>query len=364
MKIAVVGIKGIPGHHGVEVVVDSLVPNLVDLGFQVTVYGYDDYTEPSDDYHGARIKTVPGSSSKNFEMITHMWNASLDTRREDYDLVHIHSTDPCLLAWLPKAKYGVVATSHGQAYIRKKWGGGAKMMSRIAERFFIRMPRAVTSVSKPLCNYYKKRYSKDVIYIPNGIEMRDTPDGRWLKRWELEPGGYIFCSAGRIERTKGLHTLMEAYSMTARGLPLVIAGGGSATDSNYFSELRENKPDGVLFTGFLSGDEYYSLFAHARIFVFPSEYEAMSIALLEGLSFGLPVIYSNIPENEAVACGQGYDFQVSDAGSLAERLVYVLEHRDEAQVVGDRARAHIRKNHDWTEIAKRYGEVYRSLAGG
>jgi hypothetical protein len=67
MRIAILGKKGVPGHHGVEVVVDSLLPHLTSLGHEITVYGYGSYTEPIDDYHGARVKTVAGSSRKNLE---------------------------------------------------------------------------------------------------------------------------------------------------------------------------------------------------------------------------------------------------------------------------------------------------------
>ena len=61
MKILILGTKGIPGHHGVEVVVDSLVPHMASMGHEITVYGYDSYTTPTDDYCGVRIKTVAGS---------------------------------------------------------------------------------------------------------------------------------------------------------------------------------------------------------------------------------------------------------------------------------------------------------------
>ena len=129
MKIAILGTKGLPGHHGVEVVVDSLVPHLTAMGHDINVYGYDSYSTPNENYKGAKIKPIPGSARKNFEMISHMYNASLDTRKNDFDIIHIHSTDPCLLASLPKARYGVVATSHGQAYMRKKWGLAPKLLS-------------------------------------------------------------------------------------------------------------------------------------------------------------------------------------------------------------------------------------------
>jgi len=73
MKIAILGIKGIPGHHGVEVVVDSLVPYLASMGHDITVYGYDSYTKSTDGYRGVKIKAVSGSSRSNIEMISHMW---------------------------------------------------------------------------------------------------------------------------------------------------------------------------------------------------------------------------------------------------------------------------------------------------
>ena len=362
MKIAILGIKGVPGRHGVEVVVDSLLPHLVSLGHLVTVYGYNSYTRNSDDYCGARIRTVPGIDAKNLEMITHMWNASLAARRGRYDIVHIHSTDPCLLAWLPRPRLGLVATSHGQAYIRKKWGRAARAMSKAAERLFIRIPDAVTCVSSPLCDLYREKYGREVVYIPNGIVVREPPGEQLLSEWRLDPRGYLFASAGRIERTKGLCTLIAAYRLSGASLPLVIAGGGSATDTEYFEELKAAKPDGVRFVGFLTGETYHALYAHARAFVFPSEYEAMSMALLEGLASGAPTIYSDTPENEAVASGLGFSFRVSDPRSLAERIAHVIANDAEARARGAAARDAVRRNHDWPAIARRYDEIYRAVA--
>jgi len=364
MKIAFLGIKGVPGHHGVEVVVDSLLPHLAALGHELTVYGYDTYTEDMDDYNGARVVTVQGSVRKSLEMITHMWSASIASRKGGFDIIHIHSTDPCLLAWLPKSRYGTVATSHGQAYVRKKWGIFERSMSRLAERWFMKIPSVKTCVSMPLTDYYNKRYHRGVIYIPNGITMRIKPDASQLGKWDIKPGGFIFCSAGRIERTKGLSTLIEAYRMLGTEMPLVIAGGGAATDTAYFEELKGGDTKGIIFTGFLTGDEFFALYAHAAVFVFPSEYEAMSMALLEGLSFGTPTVYSDIPENEAVAAGIGYPFRVSDPADLKEKLRHVLENPAEAHAMGRKAIGRITENHSWEAIARQYHDIYLKMAEG
>jgi glycosyltransferase involved in cell wall biosynthesis len=361
MKIAILGTKGVPGRHGVEVVVDSLIPHLVRLGHEVTVYGYQGYGQDTGEYHGARVKAVSGSSRKNLEMISHMWSASWDTRREAYDIVHVHSVDPCLIAWLPRARRGLVATSHGQAYMRKKWSTTAKTASKLAEQCFIRLPKVVTSVSKPLAEYYRARYGREVVYIPNGITFRPVPAERWLDKWGLKSRGFLFCSAGRVERTKGLHTLLAAYRKLRPSYPLIIAGGGSGSDPEYLEELTRDNPEGVKFVGFLGGDELYALYAYARAFVFPSEYEAMSMALLEGLSFGTPTVYSDIPENTAVAEGLGTPFAVSNADSLAGALRSVLDHPDAASAVGENARQVVRQNHDWAVVAEQYHAIYMGL---
>jgi glycosyltransferase involved in cell wall biosynthesis len=362
MKIAILGIKGVPGYHGVEVVVDSLLPHFAELGHNITVYGYASYTENMLDYRGSQVKTVSGSFIGSFEMVSHMWKATIDANKQEFDIIHIHSTDPCILAWKLRARYGIIATSHGQAYLRKKWGYVPRNMSKLAERFFIKIPQKTTSVSKPLADYYKDRYNKEVTYIPNGIIIRKKPHVSFLNKWAIRPQEFFFCPAGRFERTKGLHTLFEAYARLETNLPLIIAGGGSGSDKVYFDEIVKSKPDNVILTGFLSGDEFFALYAYARIFIFPSEYEAMSMALLEGLSFGTPTIYSNIPENEFVAKGLGVSFEVSNSDSLTKTIENVNCNYDEAIELGKKAKKVIRGKHDWKKIARQYNEVYMNLA--
>jgi glycosyltransferase involved in cell wall biosynthesis len=143
---------------------------------------------------------------------------------------------------------------------------------------------------------------------------------------------------------------------------LIVAGGGSGSDFNYLEDLKEDKPYGVRFVGFLTGDELYVLYAYARVFVFPSEYEAMSMALLEGLSFGVPTIYSDIPANNAVANGLGFSFSVSSSESMAEQLTFVLDNYDKAEERSRKATDVIKNKHTWGSIAKQYNDIYFQLS--
>jgi glycosyltransferase involved in cell wall biosynthesis len=256
----------------------------------------------------------------------------------------------------------VIATSHGQAYLRQKWNPVAKILSRVAEILYAYIPRAITSVSKPLADLYHCRYHRQVHYIPNGIQISALPSERHLERLGLQTKGFLFCSAGRIEKTKGLHTLLQAYARTQTKLPLVIAGGGKGSDERYYRSLKQQAPANVRFVGFLTGELFYSLYAHAAAFVFPSEYEAMSMALLEGLSFGTPTIFSDLPENQEVAKGIAFPFPVGDADALAQKIGWVLNHRKVANEMGARAKARIGERHNWRHIALQYDRLYNQIA--
>ena len=56
----------------------------------------------------------------------------------------------------------------------------------------------------------------------------------------------------------------------------------------------------VVHTGYITGDPLNQVFSHAGLFVLPSYHEGLPIALLEAMSFGLPVLVSDIPANREV----------------------------------------------------------------
>ena len=83
------------------------------------------------------------------------------------------------------------------------------------------------------------------------------------------------------------------------------------------------------------------------------------MALLEGLSFGVPTIFSNIPENIAVAEDLGYSFEVSNVASLTKKLSFVLNNYAEAEECALKAKQIIR-----TENTGPYKAIARIIEQG
>jgi glycosyltransferase involved in cell wall biosynthesis len=73
-------------------------------------------------------------------------------------------------------------------------------------------------------------------------------------------------------------------------------------------------------TGFVKGDELQILFSQARLFVMPSYHEGLPIALLEALSYSLPVVVSDIAPNKEVQLNADCYFPVKNVAALTKAI--------------------------------------------
>jgi glycosyltransferase involved in cell wall biosynthesis len=367
MKIAYIGVKGLPSQAGADRVVEALVRRL-SARHDVTVYCSRFVVPPDATFSSVELVRVPVVRGKHAHAASLFLLSALHALcRRDFDLIHLHNAEASFVLPLLKLKYKVVATSHGQAYTRDKWGKIAKLLMRMADWPYIRLADGVTSVSKPLAEYYTDRYKRVVQYIPNGIGQEDTDiDLRraqsLLSSYGVEPGGYILFAAGRIIPTKGAEHLLEAYRALATELNLLVVGDTSQVPA-YERMLHELADARVVFVPPVNKALLLDLARLARFFVFPSTVEAMSMMLLEAASTGVPIISSDIPGNVAVLPQQALFFKNGDAGELRDKMEWALQHPDQMQELGAGARGWVVENFQWDSIVKQYEQLYLNLAG-
>ena len=368
IKVAYLGIKGLPSKGGAERVVEAIVGQLASQ-IQPTVYCGRDYTPA--DYRALpvrliRLPTLPGKHLRPLSLF--VLSALHALLRGDYDVVHLHNAEACFMAPLLRLRFRVLATSHGQAYARGKWGPGARFLISLSDYFFIRVPHAVTSVSHPLARLYRSRYGREVRYLPNGVDrypVTDVPAARATLSAHGVQGPYLIFVAGRIDPTKGCHLLIEAFQRVQTDWPLVVVGD-SGTVPAYGEELRRLADSRVRFIPFVASKaEILGLMEQAQLLIFPSLVEAMSMVLLEAASLGVPLVASDIPENTSILkephC---LYFRSGEVGDLAQKLVYALAHPAAMQARGQAARLWVQRRFSWETIAGQYAELYRELLAG
>lgn len=367
MKAYLIGQKGIPAKNGgVEKHVENLAVRLARNGQEVFVYARNNYQDKKlKHYQGVNIINLPSVGTKNLDAISHTFFACLDLIfRRRPDVVHFHSVGPSSLILLIKIfrpKLKVVFTFHCQDYHHQKWGRLARWYLKLGEAIGCRYADQVITISEELKKYSKEKYGVETIYIPNGAEKVTETNDDLLSSWNLKKGEY-FVSISRLVKHKGIHYLIEAYQKLATEKKLVIVGGGAFTDE-YVSELKKlagDKPN-IIFTGNQSGKVLAQLYANAYAFVQPSEYEGLSVALLEAMSYGLPCIVSDIPANLEAVAGQALIFENKNTKDLEDKMLKMLSNPDLGKEIGEKLRERANTEYNWDTIAKNTKKLYENL---
>jgi glycosyltransferase involved in cell wall biosynthesis len=366
MKIAMLGSKGIPflgEGGGIERHVEELATRFAAAGHEVSVYVRPRAVAEKREWRGVRLVRLPSIPTKHLDTITHVFLASVHALGGGYDIIHYHGVGPSTLAWIPRLfapRAKVIVTFHSQDRFHKKWGLLARLYLAFGEWTAVALPHSTIAVSHSLVRYCRERFGRIVDYVPNGVEVRDlTPPRTLLKEFGLEPDGYVLTVA-RLVRHKGIHFLIQAFARLRTDRRLVIVGAPSYTEDyvRYLVGLAKDDRR-VRFVGFRGGEELAALYFYASLYVHPSESEGLSLSILEAMSYGAPVLISDIPENLETIDHSGFSFRNADTDDLHDAMARVLADPALRQSVGRRGREFVRRHFSWDNVAERTLAVYR-----
>ncbi|MDA1038547.1 MAG: glycosyltransferase family 4 protein [bacterium] len=375
MRIAMIGQHGIHAGEkggGVEKAVESISKRLVAIGHHdVFVYARRRSMPGKEKFvDGVHIIYIPTIYRKNLVAIVHTFLSTLHALFGSYDIIHYHGVGPSTLSWIPRillSNTKVVATFHSQDRFHTKWSIFARSYLYFGEWTAVTFPHACIAVSHTIQVFCRKRFHRDTVYIPNGAEVMVVDSSDRLKKFGLESGHYIL-NVGRIVKHKGMEYLVKAHERLVdefgadRVPKLVFVGAPSYTDV-YFNELKKRTAGNphIQFLGFQTGEDLKQIFAHALLYVHPSEREGLPLVILEAMSFGLPVLVSDIPENLEAIHHAGFKFKNKDVDDLTEKLITLLCNPEKLAKARERAVGTVEAYYNWDMIAEHTEEVYRTI---
>jgi len=366
MRIYFIGQKGIPTiAGGIERHVEELSTRMAALGHEVFVYARDYYT-PKDlnEFKGVHIIHLPTVRSKNFDAITHSFLATIHVLFQKADVIHYQGIGPSILLWIPKLfnrRTKIFCTIHSDDRQHQKWSKFAKFMLGMGARVGIRMADKSIAVSKHQKETFEQEFGGNLAYIPNGVPQypRFAPDVI-TNRWGLKGNDYILI-ASRLVKHKGVHYAIQAYQMLqSTSKKLVIVGGGAYTDE-YVVRLKEQANDdpNIIFVGEVKGQPLFELFSNAYFYLTASEYEGFSIFLLEAMSYGIPILSSDIPPNLEALGGYGFTFRNKNITDLREKMEMMIDHPDLVRQSSEDLKRRVREEYNWDVVAGKTLELYR-----
>jgi phosphatidyl-myo-inositol dimannoside synthase len=217
---------------------------------------------------------------------------------------------------------------------------------------------AVTAISyEHQCLAYK---TLDDIHIPiiyNGVDIETFhPDNQ--KNRSIN----ILC-VGRLIERKGQHHLLRAFARlcqeeTGCHLKLTLAGTGDDESKLKVLASQLGIAEQVYFLGFIPRETMPDVYRQADIFVLPSQSEGMSIALLEAMASGLPVVVTKTGGTQELISPDENGLVVlwADVDGLARALKRLVEDRGLREKMS-LANRQIALKFSWSQVAEQYLEL-------
>jgi UDP-glucose:(heptosyl)LPS alpha-1,3-glucosyltransferase len=301
-----------------------------------------------------------------------LWAASLfATKRRPADIVHVQGAD---------APVGNVVTAHfcnsiilsgifrsGELHRRFNYALGAA-----AERYC--MSRSSTlriiAVSGKVKGEIEREYGIDprkVVVIHHGVDAEAFHPGhraRWRAsvrdRLGVERDQFVVLFVGGDYRRKGLQPLLEAARRVSTAVKVLAVG--VKPDAALTQFIRQNGLSSVVtFLGHTT--DAASVYAAADCFALATRYDTFSLATLEAMASGLPVIVSRaagVSEILTPGCDSLVLEDPDDVQVLAEHLGRMARDEKLRTSLGVEARK-TAERHSWDGVAERTLAVYREV---
>jgi glycosyltransferase involved in cell wall biosynthesis len=230
----------------------------------------------------------------------------------------------------------------------------------------------VTFVSRALMESYVRDFcidfkSMSVVYagvsIPNPTieEQRTFIDSHNLK------GRYpILCFMGPLMwnlKVEGVRRLVSAFEIVNKSLPsstLLIVGDGEFRNELEGTVNKKGLKNNVVFTGFLT--EPQIPLSIVDIYTHISLQEGQSIAILEAMALGRPVVASKtggIPE--VIEDGKNGLLVDSEPKIIAQRIIELAGNKELMGKLGENAQKTVMDDFDWEDATEEFMNVYKKV---
>ena len=363
MRIAILGIRGVPANYGgFETFAEQLGARLVDRGHQVTVYARTTSVPASvREHRGMSVVRLPAPRSKYLETVVHTLFAAVHAAVRRYDVVYVcNSANVPAVILLMLARKRVVLNVDGLEWQRAKWNLVGRAYYRACAAVAARLPVHVVTDARVIQAYYERAYGRSTDYFPYGTDVGSTADDGTLAGLGLEPGRYALY-VSRLEPENNAHVVIEAYRSVRTDFPLAIVGDAPYA-SQYISSLRSTTDPRVRFLGAIYGHGYHVLRSNAAAYVQATEVGGTHPALVEAMGAGNAIIANDVPEHRETLGDAGLFYRGPE--ELAARLQSILDNPALAEDLRARAGGRAVAEFSWDHVTDRYEAWLLALTGG
>ena len=366
-----------PYRGGIETHVKEISRRLVNFGFRIKIYT----TDPSGKLpkkqaiDGLEIFRFRSFSPNRIYFFAPRLLSALRMIK-DADIIHVHGYPnfPALAATLAKSKNKkpLIVTPHYGGYDvhtlgTSIWRTFAKRLYNFSiGKYIFSKTDAIVIVGKFERKILKQKFGVDearIKYIPNGVNATRFK-GLTRNDQDLKTVLYV----GRMEKYKGVHLLIEAFAKVKTSFPnsqLLIVGSGPYKEKLMYLTNILRLQDSVRFLENVPQDYLTKLYLSSNVFVALSQFEGQPIALVEAMSYGLPVIATKVGAISELIHHARTGFLLEfppDKSTLVGLITLCLKNPEFSAKIGLEARNMILSRFSWDRTVQSLSELYEQFS--
>lgn len=163
---------------------------------------------------------------------------------------------------------------------------------------------------------------------------------------------------GTLEPRKNILGLLNSYELLSNDIqdkyPLVLVGGKGWKDEAIIEKIESMKKNSlsVIQTGYVTDQEKSSLYKASTVVVQLSHYEGFGMPVLEAMSYGKPVICSDIPVFHEIAKNSVIYVNKDNPTEVAEAIKKLLTDKPLGEELSKKSMDYVNNYPKWQEVAK------------
>ena len=298
-------------------------------------------------------------------------------RREHFAVVHTHCSKAGLIGRIAGRLAGAPVVVHTFHVLAAHDG-----LSPLRRRMYLFLERRVRSyahcyvaVAPRLAREaVEQRIAPPgrVVVVPSAVDLESIPvqaDGGTRADLGIGDQAEVVGTVGRIVAQKAPLDFVRMCARVKRVRPDVVfvMVGDTTLESRGLEEETRLEADrlgvSILFTGFRA--DAPSVAATFDVYVVPSRYEGLGRALTEAMASGRPVVASavnGVPD--LVEPGvTGLLTEAGDVEAMADSVLWLLDHPEEAAMMGEQARDRVRSHFATATMCQGLDDLYTELLG-
>jgi glycosyltransferase involved in cell wall biosynthesis len=295
-----------------------------------------------------------------YQILLHRFLAQL-LAAQTFDLVHVHGLRP--LGATRGLGVPVVFTNHSSGFLARLHASAARQ--RRTTRLLAHVAQLIAPSDELVEAARRLGYAGPAIMIANGVDPdRFRPGVSALRAaWGCDSTDIVILLARRLVEKNGVVWFARALgAVQAPNIRVVVAGDGPERETMRAILGENGMLSRVVFLGSVENANMPDLYRAADLSVLPSLAEATSIAGLEAMASGLPLVGTRVGGIPAIIADDvtGLLVPPRDPAALATALDRLIADAGLRGSMGRAARTRVEQEFSWSSIAARTVDTYRA----